>query len=410
MVSHPTCPAPRKAPQTGTSLRSPGATVVAVDCPSGLNCDTGTIDPAAIQANLTVTFAYPKVGHLRFPGAAAVGRLLVADIGIDPALAEEFPLELLTGELVARLLPRRPLDAHKGTFGKAMIVAGSVHYTGAAYLCAAAAARVGAGLVTAAVPRPLHPILASRLTEATWLLLPHDLGVVSADAVRVVKDGLAGYAAWLVGPGLTSEKEAVQFVHELLRPASARPAASSLGFLTTEAEKPVLAQKPGFSPPPLVLDADGLNALAQDDSWPNWLEGTPVVLTPHAGEMARLLHLTPEDVQARRWEHAIAAAQAWKQVVVLKGAYTAIASPEGRLAVSPFANPLLATAGSGDVLAGLIVGLLAQGLAPAQAAMAGVYLHGLVAEGLREEIGDAGVLAGDLLPEIPKTLRSLGRV
>lgn len=394
------------APAVSASARRP--LVVAVDCPSGLNCDTGALDPAAIPADVTVTFAYPKAGHFLFPGAAAVGALAVADIGIHPAFAEAISTEVVTGEAVATLLPDRPLDAHKGTFGKALIVAGSVNYTGAAYLAAAAAARAGTGLVMVALPRPLHPILASRLAEATWLVLPHDMGVIHRDAISVLEEHLEGYRALLLGPGLTQEKEAVRFVREFLQREVAHHPPPPIGFLKEVPGTPPPSEPTAGPPwPPLVLDADALNALAQSEGWPQWLSGVQAVLTPHAGEMARLLGITPGEVQAARWRVASEAAREWNQVVVLKGAFTVIAAPDGRLAVNPFANPALATAGSGDVLAGILTGLLAQGLTPWEAAVAGAYVHGLAGELARQATGDAGVLAGDLLPRIPEALQRL---
>lgn len=393
---------PQESPRQGRPL------LVAVDCPSGLNCDTGALDPAAILADVTVTFAYPKAGHFLFPGAAAVGALAVADIGINPAFAAEIPVELATGEAIAALLPERPPDAHKGTFGKALIVAGSVNYTGAAYLAAAAAGRVGAGLVTVALPRPLHPILASRLAEATWITLPHDMGVIHRDAIPVLEEHLEGYRALLLGPGLTQERETVRFVHEFLQREVAHRPPPPIGFLKdTSASGPEPQAGPPW--PPLVLDADALNALAQSEDWPEWLAGVQAILTPHAGEMARLLKTTPAEVQASRWETAREAARQWNQVVVLKGAFTVTAAPDGRLVVNPFANPALATAGSGDVLAGIITGLLAQGLSPQEAAVAGTYVHGLAGELARQAIGPAGVLAGDLLPRLPEALKRLRR-
>ena len=186
--------------------------VVAVDCPSGLNCDTGAIDPAALPADLTVTFAEPKRGHCLFPGAAACGELAVADIGTDPALATDISLELATPQMIARLLPARPPDAHKGTFGKALLVVGSVNYTGAAYLAGGAATRVGTGLVTMAVAESLYRVLAVALHEPTWLLLPEETGVIAPDAIKLVRQKAASYQALLLGCGLTQEKSAVEFV------------------------------------------------------------------------------------------------------------------------------------------------------------------------------------------------------
>jgi len=375
--------------------------VVAVDCPSGLNCDSGEIDPAALPADLTVTFANPKRGHLLFPGAAACGELVVADIGTDPALAAEIPLELATPPMIARLLPTRPPQAHKGTFGKALLVVGSVNYTGAAYLAGSAATRVGAGLVTMAVAEGLYPVLAAALHEPTWLLLPEDVGVIAPEAVKLVREKAADYQALLLGCGLTQEKPAEEFVRQLLSVGQTpRP---RIGFIHGEekAERPTPL-------PPLVIDADGLNILAKVPDWPRYVPPNSV-LTPHPGEMARLCGCKTSEVNADRWGLAQAKATEWGQVVLLKGAYTVIAAPDGRLVVLPFANPTLASGGTGDVLAGTIVGLLAQGLAPFDAAVVGGYLHGLAGEMARRELGDAGAVAGDLLPRLPLAIRALSQ-
>lgn len=416
--------------------------IVAVDCPSGLNCDTGVLDPAALRADLTVTFAHPKVGHFVADGPLACGRLEVADIGTDPDLAANVSVHLATPDYGKRLLPARPADAHKGTFGKAMVVAGSVNYTGAATLAGAAAYRVGAGLVTLGVIPSLHPILAAGLVESTWLLLPEQLGVVSPEAAKVLVEALDGYAALLVGPGLTQEKEAVQFVHRLFDVGERRK--SAVGFLAGRADEPKVegkvevkegdveaqaAKAAGLDAPgvgflakrrpvsvkiggdalqriSLVVDADALNALAQSE---HGIEHLPAnaILTPHPGEMARLCGCSTQEVRADRLGLAQRKAAEWNVVVLLKGAYTIVAAPDGRVVVLPFANPALATAGSGDVLAGSIVGCLAQGVAPFEAAVLGGYLHGLAGELARVEIGDAGVVAGDLLGRLPGAIRQL---
>jgi hydroxyethylthiazole kinase-like uncharacterized protein yjeF len=370
--------------------------VVAVDGPTGLEYETGALDEAAIPADLTVTFAYPKVGHFLFPGAAAVGELVVADIGIDPALAADVTLEIVTPAMVRKWLPSRPLDAHKGTFGKAMIVAGSVNYTGAAYLAGAAATRAGAGLVTLALPSAIHSAVAARLAEATYVLLPHVLGVVSRDADAVLRGALDGYDALLVGPGLGREDETQAFMERLLDGGVER---RSVGFLRAEADAPARSDLP-----PLVIDADGLNILSTIEEWPRRL-APETVLTPHPGEMARLMPGPIRDVQADRVAVARSQAAGWGQVVVLKGAYTVVAEPKGRTVIEPFANPGLATAGTGDVLAGTIVALRAQGLGAFEAATAGVYLHGLAGELARHEIGAAGMVAGDVLAHLPEAWR-----
>jgi hydroxyethylthiazole kinase-like uncharacterized protein yjeF len=379
--------------------------VVAVDCPSGLNCDTGALDPVALTADLTVTFAYAKWGHFLFPGAGACGRLLVADIGIPPSLAAEVRVEVATPDLVRPWLPRRPADAHKGTFGRALIVAGSANFTGAAYLAGAAAYRVGAGLVTMGVARSLHPILAAALHETTWLLLPHDMGVLAPDAARLVREKASDYRAMLLGPGLGQEKPTVEFVRQLLEPKDGT--APRLGFQAILAAEPEPTE--GQGPPrlpPLVLDADGLNILAGMEGWPRRVPPGSV-LTPHPGEMARLCGLKTAEVEADRLGLARTKAAEWNQIVVLKGAHTICAAPDGHAVIQPFANPTLATAGSGDVLAGAIVGLLAQGCEPFQAAVVGAYLHGMAGEAMRRAVGEAGGVAGDLLPRLPEVLRAL---
>lgn len=371
--------------------------VVAVDGPSGMDFDTGALDEAALPADLTVTFAYPKCGHFRFPAAAALGELVVADIGTDPALAADVDLEVVTPEMVREWLPPRPPDAHKGTFGRALIVAGSANYTGAARLAGAAAVRAGAGLVTVALPASIHNAVAATLSEATYLLLPHELGVLAEPAVEVLAGHVGRYDAMLLGPGLSQEKETAEFLEVLLRGLERRP----VGFLRGEesAIQPIPL-------PPLVVDADGLNLLAQMDGWPSRLPPN-TILTPHPGEMARLMNCSIADVQADRVGIARQKAREWGHVIVLKGAFTVVAAPDGRAFLEPFANPALATGGTGDVLAGIIVALRAQGMGPLEAAAAGAYIHGLTGGLARQRLGAAGVAAGDLPPLIPEALRRI---
>jgi hydroxyethylthiazole kinase-like uncharacterized protein yjeF len=359
--------------------------IVAVDGPSGLDYDNGALDPVAIPADLTVTFAYPKPGHFCFPGASGVGELIVADIGVDPVLADGVTLEVVTAQMVRAWLPPRPLDAHKGTFGKALIVAGSADYTGAAYLAGAAATRAGAGLVTLALPAVIHTAIAARLAEATYLLLPYEreLGVIAAEAAPVVGERLGEYDTLLVGPGLGHARQTRIFVEALLADTSKRT----------------------FS---LVIDADGLNILAGMEDWPSRLPPFSI-LTPHPGEMARLIQCATGAVQADRVATARSQAIAWGQVVVLKGAYTVVAAPDGRTTIIPFANPGLATAGTGDVLAGTIVALRAQGVEAFEAAASGAYLHGLAGELARLQCGTAGMVAGDVLAYIAQAWQRVVR-
>lgn len=351
--------------------------VIAVDCPSGLDCDTGQVDTLAIPADETVTFAAAKVGQVLFPGAGLCGTLHVANIGLPdqlPALDEVLPT-MPTAPDIRVILPDLPADAHKGTFGKVMNVTGSLNYTGAAALAAEAAYRTGAGLVTVAAPQVITPVLATQVPEATWLLLPHDLGVIAEGAAPIVREALAGYNALLLGPGWGHEAATGAFLTALLDQSTGESRHHRIGFAPhtspTETDP-----SPNAALPPMVIDADGLNLLSEREDWWTLLPEN-AVLTPHPGEMARLTGLTREEVNAQRLSLPVAKAAEWGCVVVLKGAFTVIAAPDGQLLVLPFAEPALATAGTGDVLAGTIVSLLAQGCDPFQAAVIGGYAHGL---------------------------------
>ena len=378
--------------------------MVAVDCPTGLDCDTGALDPAGLAADLTVTFAGPKWGMLRFPGAEAIGELVVADIGIPDELLGHGGWEMATAGLLRGWLPARPRSANKGTFGRALIVAGSASYPGAAVLAGTAAARVGTGLVTMALPAPAHAAVAAHLAEATYLLLPQHQGAISHDAVEPVEVKAAGYDSLLVGPGLTQERETVAFVHALLGvPGLARFPTNGHTF---DPKPDHSAVSRGI--PPLVVDADALNALAAADRW--WTGLPPgTILTPHPGEMARLMggSLHAADIQSHREDVCRRMAGEWGVVVVLKGAFTLVAEPGGRQMVIPYANAGLATAGSGDVLAGAIAGLRAQGMDPFEAAVTAAFVHGLAGELVRAEMGDMGMVAGDVALRLPHALRQI---
>jgi NAD(P)H-hydrate epimerase len=363
----------------------PEPAILAVDCPSGLNCDTGALDPATLSADMTVTFGLPKWGQLQHPGAAACGLLAVSDIGIPLELSQQIQAEIVESRQVAAWLPHRPVHAHKGTFGQAMIVAGSLNYTGAAYLSAAAALRAGAGLVSLAIPAPLHAALAGVLPEITWLPLAAPEGVHTVAGIPKLLPALASYDALLIGPGLTTSAETRAFMAALLQPDG----------LQREAWQ-------GRT----VVDADALNILAALPDWPTRLPPLSI-LTPHPGEMARLTGRSPEQINAQRIEAARHHAAEWGHVVVLKGAHTVIAEPGGRIAVLPFALSVLATAGSGDVLAGAIVAMLAQGLQPFEAAVCAAYLHGHAGQIVGRTAGTAGAMAHDFIDRFPEALRHL---
>jgi NAD(P)H-hydrate epimerase len=300
----------------------------------------------------------------------------------------------LDDDSMARLIPERAKRGHKGTFGKLLVLAGSLDYAGAALLVCRASGRAGAGLVTLAVPESLQPLFASKVVEATTMALPED-DVEEVDPEPALAKILDNeHDALVIGPGL--------------RPSLA--GADLLRLLLTQLEEGVN--------PPAVLDAEALRTLASVGEW--WTGVTrPCVLTPHAGEFARLRagsgHDPAEDGDLSeddeaRVRAAAAAASQWGHVVVLKGANTVIASPDGSTAIAPFENPAMATGGTGDVLAGTIGALLAQGLAPFDAACLGVYLHGNAGELVRERLGDAGLLAGDLPDAIPIVRKRLAGI
>jgi len=389
---------PLKPVRSISPSTAPRPYVVAVDGPSGLDFDTGEIDPTALVADLTVTFAAPKWGHISLPGGAHIGELLVADIGIPDGVAyPEGPL-LACPDLVRSWLPARPAGAHKGTFGKAMIVAGSTNYTGAAVLSATAAIRTGAGLVTLALPSSLHDAVVSAIPEATYLMLSHTLGVVNAHAVAILREALSGYTALLVGPGLGHTTESRAFLEALLQSGGRRRAA---GFIRSDVDT-----SDGPPLPPLVVDADGLNILSALPDWPSLLPAE-AILTPHPGEMARLTRLDTQEIQGRRLEIAQEKADIWHQVIVLKGAFTVVAGPERRPVILPFANPGLASAGTGDVLAGAIVALRAQGVPAFEAAVTGAFLHGLAGELATARYGAAGTTAGDVALNLAEAWRRI---
>jgi len=378
--------------------------VVAVDCPSGVDCDSGETAPQCIPAQMTVTMAAIKQGLLRFPAYNFVGDLEMVAIGLPENLPAYSAIqrEVIDINWVRNVLPARPLDAHKGTFGTALLVAGSLNYTGAAALSGQAAYRSGAGLVTLAVPAPLHTSLAGQLLEVTWILLPHDLGVVTADAVKVLQDHLENVTALLIGPGFGQETCTGEFIARLLG-VDLYKEARSIGFIDTKKNSTSKA----CNLPPLVIDADGLKLLANITDWHEHLPAS-TILTPHPGEMAVLTALPVKEIQMDRLAIAERFASEWGHIVVLKGAHTIIASQDGRTAVIPVASPALARAGTGDVLAGLIVGLRAQGLDAYESAAAGAWIHAQAGLLAADILGStAAVLAGDVLAALVDVLAIL---
>ena len=378
--------------------------VVAVDCPSGLDCDSGEIGDEALTADLTVTLAAAKNGLLRFPGAEKVGEIVIGDIGIPPRQPDlaAVDIELATADAVRGWLPTRPRSSHKGTFGTAVVIGGSVPLPGAAVLAGRGAYKVGTGLVTLAVPSSVQSLLAPQLPEATWLLLPHEIGLLNEDAVEVLQDEMGGPDAVLIGPGLGQDKPTKRFMGRLFG-MEVTANRGKLGFVAKEEEH----APDVLDLPPAVIDADALKLLVDIPDWHDRLpQGS--VLTPHPGEMAIMTGEDKDELQEDRIETARTYAEKWGQVLVLKGAFTVIAEPEGRTMVLPFATSALATAGTGDVLAGAIVGLRAQGVEAFEAAVLGAWLHGKAGELAAKSAGsEAAVLAGDVAEGLAGALTSL---
>jgi hydroxyethylthiazole kinase-like uncharacterized protein yjeF len=357
---------------------------VAVDIASGISGSSAEPLGPHLRADLTVTFAAPKVGHIFPPASAAAGELAVADLGYPARLVEEAEgdLHLLVGEELAGLLPPRAGDSHKGDYGHLLLVAGALGKAGAAVLAARAAVRAGAGLVTVATPAPVLPILQLGSTESMVVALPAgDAGALAAGAAAAVLallEGVAGKSALALGPGLGQDAATAAAIREVV--AGARL--------------------------PLVLDADGLNAYA-GRAGELAARPAPTVLTPHPGELGRLLGTSAAAVQADRPAAARRAAALTGAIVVLKGSLTLIAAPGGGLYVNPTGNPGMATGGSGDVLTGILGALLAQRLAPLDATRLAVYLHGLAGDLAMARLGGPSLAAGDLIEALPGAFAEL---
>jgi len=358
------------------SLRDTACPILAVDVPSGLDADTGRAEGPCAAATRTVTFGLPKIGQFRFPGRSLCGTLNCADIGLPRATvaAEKVNVRLIAAHGGAALLPRRPPDAHKGDCGRVVILAGSTGFTGAAALSAQGALRSGAGLVRVGAPESLNDILEVKLTEAMTHPLPevrkHRCLALRArgDIQRLV----ASADCVALGPGLGTHRETVELVRRIVHDIHV----------------------------PLVLDADGINALS---GAPEKLKmrTAPTVLTPHPGEFARLTGLDSEAVCSDPIGSARKLAGEAGVIVVLKGAPTVVAVPAGRVYLNPSGNAGLASGGSGDVLTGILAALIGQGLDPESAACLGVYLHGLAADLCAERTGEAGMIAGDVAAALP---------
>lgn len=362
------------------SINEAGRPVIAVDLPSGLHADTGTTLGRAIRATLTVTLGLPKLGLYQGDGINLSGEVAIVDIGIPPAYTEavESRTTLMTQQEICTYLPRRQSSSHKGTFGHAGIIAGSVGKTGAAAMAARAALRVGTGLVTVAIPSSVNDVLEAKLLEAMTVPMPETKArTLARTALDRLGDFMAARTAVAIGPGLSTHPETVELIQALMKQLD-RPA---------------------------VLDADALNALTGRTALLASCK-IPPIITPHPGEMARLeADATPQTVNNDRIGTATRFARARGLFVVLKGARTVVARPDGAVAICPTGNPGMATGGTGDVLTGMMVGFLAQGLPSWEAACAATYLHGVAGDLAAARTGQAGLIAGDMIEEIPSALK-----
>jgi NAD(P)H-hydrate epimerase len=359
-------------------INTAGVPAVSVDVPSGLDCDTGVASGPCVQARATAALALLKRGLVFFPGRDSAGDVYVVDIGIpaDAVEQEKIEIELVDHDIAREWLPRRRRDAHKGDCGKVAVVGGSVGLTGAVALCCNAALRTGAGLVTAAVPASLNDILEVKLTEAMTRPVPETPARTLALAAKdQILELVASCDVLAFGPGLSRNKESTELARQIV-PAAAKPT---------------------------VLDADGLNAFAgHADLLAR--AGERLAITPHVVEMSRLTGEDPEEILNDRVTAAQALAGQQGVVVLLKGAPTVIAQPDGTTYVNPTGNAGLACGGSGDVLTGIVAALLGQGVPTVRAAALGAYLHGLAAEVAVELTGEEGMLPGDLVECLPEAL------
>jgi NAD(P)H-hydrate epimerase len=358
-----------------------GRPVFAVDIASGLNADTGQACGVAIQAAATATFGFAKVAHLTYPGRALTGQLKIIDIGIPPHISRDIGCRqhLITPEALKDQMPERSATAHKGQAGHLLILAGSPGKTGAAAMAATAAMRAGAGLVTLGIPDSLNPVVENMVIETMTVGLPETVdGGLDESACEAVMSLIADKRCLVVGPGIGTHPSTGRLVGRLIQE----------------------------SPIPMVIDADGLNLIAAEP-WVLSKQQSPIVLTPHPGEMARLSGQSIADIQSDRIGHARSFAERHRVYLVLKGAATVIARPDGIVCVNATGNPGMAAGGMGDVLTGLIGALVTQGMETTAAACAGVYLHGLAADRLARNKAPVGYLATDVMDTLPEVIGEL---
>lgn len=367
--------------QAVEAINGSGTPVLSVDIPSGIHGSSGELLGVAVKADLTVTFAAAKIGHILYPGALHCGRLEVVDIGIPSELIDSSPgVRFVDHAEAAAMVKLRDRTSHKGSNGHCLIVAGSTGHTGAAHLSAASAVRAGAGLVTLAVPSSLNPILEVKTTEAMTLpLADSGRGCLDEDALTGILDAVAGKSVVALGPGISRYIGTSALVRKAVREISL----------------------------PMVMDADALNAISEDITVLQERPASSMILTPHPGEMARLTGLTVQQIEADRIGIASGFAMRNRVFLILKGARTVIASPEGEIAINGSGNPGMASGGMGDVLTGVVAALLCQGYDPFDACCLGVFVHGYAADIVAEGKGEIGLTATDLVESLPHAFKRL---
>ena len=356
------------------------STKISVDLPSGIDANNGGIANVAVRADMTVTMGLKKIGLMIGRGRGYVGMLETADLGIDGALAPKGSTFLVNSHDVKIVLPRRPLDAHKHSVGKILILAGSLGLTGAAAMASTAAMRAGAGAVILCTPQSVYPILARKLTEAMVEPLPETQdGSLSLDAYQAARKHFEWADVLIIGPGLSRIDDTQRLVWKVV----------------SEFEKPI------------VIDADGLNALAEKVALLKRRKNRDLIITPHTGELSRLSGMPAQEIERERVSVARLLAKELRVTLILKGAPTVTASESGLVLVNPTGNPGMATAGAGDVLAGVVGALWAQGMERTDAAFAGVFVHGLAGDRAKNELGERGMMATDIARHVPASLREL---
>jgi hydroxyethylthiazole kinase-like uncharacterized protein yjeF len=355
--------------------------VMAIDIPSGVSGEDGSIYGTAIKANKTIMIQLPKIGNINYPGAGYGGQTILKDIGIPEEAMNQIEIHthLITKSQVRDILPIRKQDTHKGDYGKAFIVAGSIGMTGAAMLICGAALKSGAGLLKIAIPQSLDTIIETKLTEAITVPLPElKKGTVGISDIDKILDMMTQADVIAIGPGSGKNRGLEEVIRNIIEHATI----------------------------PIVLDADALNALSKRKEILSQFK-TPVVMTPHVGEMARLTGLDTAYINTNRIKVATEFAKRWHAMIVLKGARTVIADPSGEIYLNQTGNPGMATAGSGDVLTGIVTSFIAQGIEPMKAAIAAVYIHGMAGDRAVHHLGEYGLMAGDIVREVPFTIKEI---